>query len=313
MIHTVLGDISEDKLGVTLMHEHISWDPDGASSTRKYETDEAVDFILPYLRDLKSCGCSTLVEGTPPGAGRDISILKRCSEESGLNIIACTGAWDGSDNPGKFVVGSVVNGSTDEIAACWSAEFTDGIGNTGVKPGFLKVALGDTGEITGLQEKLLRAAARASLRTGACIQCHTFSPISAKKAVMIIEEENLPYDRFIWIHADGARDFNTTKALAGKGIWFEYDCLARMPDHSRYVKLLKMTIDAGLTDRLLLSQDAGCYRYGEKNTESTIYPYSPIFKEFIPLCLQNEIPDELFGKLLSENPKKVLGVGKACL
>ena len=26
MIHTVLGDITGDRLGMTLMHEHISWD-----------------------------------------------------------------------------------------------------------------------------------------------------------------------------------------------------------------------------------------------------------------------------------------------
>lgn len=308
MIHTVLGDITEDNLGVTLMHEHISWDPDGTASIRKYEKDEVAEFILSYLRDLKSCGCSTLVEGTPAGAGRDVEILKKCSEESGLNIITCAGAWDGSDSPGKFVVGHVTGGTVDEIAACWSSEFTCGIENTGVRPGFIKIALGDTGEITDLQEKLLRAAAKTSLRTGACIQCHTFSAASAKRAVLIIEEENLPYDRFIWIHADGARDFKTTKALADKGIWVEYDCLARIPDYTRYMDLMKATLDAGLADRLLLAQDAGCYYYGEKNTDSTMYPYSRIFREFIPLCIKNGIPEELFGKLLSENPKKVLRI-----
>ena len=310
MIHTVLGDISGDKLGLTLMHEHITWDPDGAASTRKYETDEVVDFILPYLTDLKSFGCSTLVEATPFGAGRDIEILKRCSEKSGLNIITCAGAWDGSDKPGKFVIESVLNATIDEIAANWSSEFTCGIGSTGVKPGFIKIALGDTGEITGLQEKLLRAAARTSSRTGACIQCHTFSPASAQKAVSIIEEENLPYDRFIWVHADGAMDFKTTKALAAKGIWVEYDCLARIPDYSRYMDLMKMTLDTGMADRLLLSQDAGCYYYGERNNETTIFPYSRIFKEFLPLCLQNGISEGVFAKLLVENPGKVLTSGK---
>ncbi|HEX2944429.1 MAG TPA: hypothetical protein VHT96_00550 [Clostridia bacterium] len=308
MIHTVLGDITEDRLGVTLMHEHISWDPDGASSKREYNAEEVADAMLPYLTELKSFGCSTLVEGTPPGAGRDIDILKSCSEKSGLNIITCAGAWDGSDKPGKFVVPSVVIGTADETAADWSSEFTRGIGNTGVKPGFIKVALGDTGEITGLQEKLLRAAAKTSLKTGACIQCHTFSPVSAQRAVMIIEEESLPYDRFIWIHADGARDFKTTKALADKGIWVEYDCLARIPDYSRYMDLMKATLNAGIADRLLLAQDAGCFYYGEKNDETTIYPYSRLFKEFLPMCLKNGITEEVFGKLLVENPKKVLEI-----
>ena len=306
MIHTILGDITENKLGLTLMHEHISWDPDGAASKREYDVDDVVDTVLPYLMDLKSFGCSTLVEATPQGAGRDIEILKRCSQKSGLNIITNAGAWDGSDNPGKFVIESVARGSIDDIAACWTSEFTSGIGDTGVKPGFIKIALGDTGTITDLQERLLRAAARTSLRTGMCIQCHSFSAASAQKAVAVIEDENLPYDRFIWVHADGARDFKTTKALADKGIWVEYDCLARIPDYSSYMDLMKITLDAGITDRLLLSQDAGCYYYGERNDDSTIYPYSRIFREFIPMCLESGIPEEVFNKLLVENPGRVL-------
>lgn len=308
MIHTVLGDITADKLGLTLMHEHIAWDPDGAEGKGDYDVDAVVDTVLPYLRDLKSFGCSTLVEGTPPGAGRDVEILKKCSEKSGLNIITNTGAWDGSDKPGKFVMGPVAEGSAEDVAAIWTSEFTCGIGATGVKPGFVKIALGDTGEITGLQEKLLRAAARTSLGTGACIQCHTFSPISARRAVMIIEEENLPYDRFIWIHADGARDFKTAKELADKGIWIEYDCLARIPDYSQYMRLMKITLDAGIADRLLLSQDAGCYYYGQKNDDSTMLPYSRVFTEFIPMCIENGIPEKVFTKLLVENPEKVLNI-----
>lgn len=36
---------------------------------------------------------------------------------------------------------------------------------TTIKPAYLKITLGDTGEITALQEKFLRAACRTSLIT----------------------------------------------------------------------------------------------------------------------------------------------------
>lgn len=308
MVHTVLGGIIADKLGMTLMHEHISWDWDGADSKKRYSIDEVVDTMLPYLLDLKSLGCQTLVEATPPGAGRDIEILKKCSDKSGINIITNVGAWDGGDKSGKFVCEFVKNGTIDDISSYWSSEFFNGIGGTGIKPGFIKIALGDTGIITNLQEKLLRAAAQTSIRTNMPVQCHTFVAASARKAVQIIEEENLAYDKFIWVHADGARDFQVTKALADKGIWVEYDCLARIPDYGKYVGLLKMTLESGIADRLLLSQDEGAFYYGEKNDETTIYPYARIFKEFIPLCLENGIPRDKIDKLLIENPKKVLDV-----
>lgn len=308
MIHTVLGSIEPDKLGLTLMHEHISWDPDGADSTRTYDVDEVVEKILPYLLDIKSFGCQTLVEATTAGAGRDIEILKRCSERSGINIVTNVGAWDGGDVNGKFTPGSIRNNSIDEITGQWASEFFNGIGDTKRKPGFIKIALGDKGVITELQEKLLRAAVRTSKQTNMAVQCHSFHPEGAVKAVRIIEEENLAYDKFIWVHADGGRDFNTTKTLADKGIWVEYDCLARIPSYEKYVGLMKMTFEAGIQNRLLLSQDAGCFYYGEKNDESMLLPYTRIFKEFIPLCLENGFSQKDFDQLLIENPKKVLDI-----
>ena len=118
----------------------------------------------------------------------------------------------------------------------------------------------------------------------------------------------MAYGKFIWVHADGAGDFQTTKTLADKGIWVEYDCLARIPDYTRYVGLMKKTLDAGICDRLLLSQDAGTFYYGEQNTAQTIYPYARIFKEFIPLCVENGIEQEVFAQLLTENPLRVLDI-----
>lgn len=308
MINTVLGAIPGDELGPTLMHEHISWDRDGADSVRSYSIDEVVGTMLPYLLELRSFGCRTLVEATPSGAGRDLEILRRCSARSGIHIITNSGAWDGGDNAGKAVPGYIKTSSTDEISDGWSSEFFNGFGDTGVKPGFIKIALGDTGEVTALQEKLLRAAVRASIRTALPLQCHAAVADSARRAFQIIEEENLDYNKFIWVHADTAGDFQLTKTMVGKGMWVEYDYLARVTDIEGYTELVKKTLDAGLADRLLLAHDAGSFYYGEKNDESTIYPFARIFKEFIPFWRKNGISQATIDKLLTENPKKVLDI-----
>lgn len=71
---------------------------------------------------------------------------------------------------------------------------------------------------------------------------------------------------------------------------------------------VRKIIDEKLVDRLLISQDAGVYNYGEKNNESTIFPYSRIFKEFIPLCKQQGISQELIEKLLIKNPLMLLDI-----
>ncbi|NHJ33148.1 MAG: phosphotriesterase, partial [Asgard group archaeon] len=202
MINTVLGAISKDDLGVTLMHEHILVDLNGINMIKKtYTTEEVVDCVLPFLIDVKKKGCSTIVEATPNGLGRDLDVLIQCAKKSGLNIITCTGAWDGFNVRGKCVPNELKEKTIDEIASIWIKEFNEGIDETGIKPGFIKMALGDEGEVFPLQEKLLRAATKTSIETGLRIQCHVWNEPSAKRTFDILKEENLPFDNFIWVHA----------------------------------------------------------------------------------------------------------------
>lgn len=306
MVNTVLGQISASRLGVTLMHEHITWDWGGSESANQYSKEEVVATMLPYLLRLKEAGCSTFVDATTLGAGRDIDVLVRCARLSGLNIVTNTGAWDGGDRNGQFVPQVLRNKGVDEIADVWCLEFFDGIEGTQVRPGFVKIALGDTGVITGLQERLLRAAARAAVRTKLSLQCHSFRTGPAVQAASIAEEEKLPPQRFIWVHADGEMNLDAIEGLARRGVWVEFDTLARAKDLEPHVRLLQWALERGLRDRLLLSQDAGVFNYGERNDENTIFPYSRILDTFIPLCGEHGLSRELFGTLMVENPARAL-------
>lgn len=52
MVNSVLGKIDANNLGITLMHEHITWDRSGAESTNNYSVEEVVNTMLPY------CNCN---------------------------------------------------------------------------------------------------------------------------------------------------------------------------------------------------------------------------------------------------------------
>lgn len=233
-------------------------------------------------------------------------MLTRCAQRSGLNIVTNTGAWDGLDKQGKYVPEAIRDKDIDEIAEVWCSEFFDGIEGTSVRPGFVKIALGDGGKITELQERLLRAAARTANKTKLLLQCHSFRSAPAVQAAGIVEEENLPLDRFVWLHADGQKDLNAISGLARKGAWVEFDTLAEAKDLGPHVGLLRWALEQGLENRLLISQDAGAFYYGQKNDETTILPYDRIFEAFIPLCREQGIPQDLFTKLLIENAAKAL-------
>jgi phosphotriesterase-related protein len=308
MIHTVLGPVESKDLGITLTHEHIIWDWNGADNTEKpfYTADEVADTMEPYLSALKRSGCRTVVEATADGAGRDIEVLKACSERTGLNIITNCGMWDGGDFRGKFISDRLKSMNADEIAEVWINEAESGISGSGIKPGFIKLALGDEGHVTALQDKMLRAAARAGKATGLPIECHIGSSESAKEAVRIIEEEKLPYEKFAWVHIDWSDDYETVYGLAKKGIWTEIDGISVMPKpYEVQIRLLKNLIEDGLTGRLLISQDAGCFEAGEVR-DTKLRPYTNLFTDFIPLCAKNGVQYPVIEKILTENSAKFL-------
>ncbi|MBL4933528.1 phosphotriesterase family protein [Clostridium paridis] len=310
MINTVLGKIKPSQLGITLMHEHIIWDWSGAENTREnlYSLEEVVTTMEPYLLELKKLGCQTLVEATACGSGRDVEVLKACAEKTGLNIITNCGAWDGGKHRGKFIPDEIRNSTIDEISAAWINEFVNGIDGTSIYPGFIKLALGDEGFISELQEKLLRSAARTSLATGLPIECHIGSSKSAIKAVEIIEEENLPYDKFIWLHVDWSNDYTTVYKLVKKGIWVEIDAISAFPEpYEIQINLLEKLICDNLIDRLLISQDAGCYEIGVVK-DSKLRSYNNIFTKFIPICKSKGISETVFNKILIKNPAKILNI-----
>jgi phosphotriesterase-related protein len=94
-IQSVTGDVTTDRLGLTLMHEHVLVDFIGADkvSPNRYSVDEAFKVVLPHLQQVRALGCETLVECTPAYLGRDPVLLRRLSEASGVRILTNTGYY----------------------------------------------------------------------------------------------------------------------------------------------------------------------------------------------------------------------------
>src|SRR5688500_1653370 len=66
-VQTATGAIPADRLGLTLMHEHVLVDFIGADqvSPGRYDRDRAFSAVLPHLQQARTLGCDTLVECTP--------------------------------------------------------------------------------------------------------------------------------------------------------------------------------------------------------------------------------------------------------
>src|SRR5688572_22735862 len=92
---SVLGPVNPEDLGITLIHEHIMADFIGAAKTgpHRYDPEAVIKKALPYLTQLKKAGCNTFIDCTPVYLGRDVKVLKRLAEASGLNIFTTTGYY----------------------------------------------------------------------------------------------------------------------------------------------------------------------------------------------------------------------------
>ena len=100
---TVRGKVSAKDLGKTLAHEHVLVDFVGAEkiSFDRWEHDAVIKKVLPFLLEIKKRGINSIGECTPAFIGRDVKLLQKLSEKSGLHMITNTGYYGASDN--KFL------------------------------------------------------------------------------------------------------------------------------------------------------------------------------------------------------------------
>ena len=108
----------------------------------------------------------TVVEPTAMMLGRDVPFLIRLAQETGLQIVPCTGIYTYDHLPINLQ-----SRDADFIADLFVHDIDQGIQGRGARA-FIKVAADEPGVNDNI-EKLHRAAARACLWTGAPIMAHS--------------------------------------------------------------------------------------------------------------------------------------------
>ena len=149
--------------------------------------------------------------------------------------------------------------ASEDVLALWMQRELEGeIERTGVQAGWIKLSAGDDG-ITPCEAKILRAATRASLATGAIMGSHTIRGRVVADQLDIIERIGHSPQRFIWIHAQNEEDFAINLEMARRGAWIEYDGIGGGKSDEFYVARVVRMLDAGFGDQVMLSMDRGWY------------------------------------------------------
>lgn len=311
-INTVTGTVNTDKLGVTLMHEHLligwaGWELD--CTAPRFDRKTALKQASERLKELKDLGLSTFVDPCPNDIGRDVVFMAEVAEKTGINVICATGLYkEDLGNTPYFKQRSI-----EEIADVYATELTKGIGETGIKAGIIKCATGKD-RITEYEEKCLRAAARASKRTGAPITTHTDEGTMGREQLDIFASEGVDFSRVVIGHSCGASDLRYHTDMLDRGCYLGFDRFGLdflHPDRLRLAALIGL-VGIGFEKQLVLSHDSVACWLGkglpdmDEKTRKLIENWNPthIFKHIVPALKEAGVAQRKIDTMMIENPRR---------
>lgn len=302
---TVNGAIRPQQMGRTLIHEHLLVDFIGADkiSFDRWNREEVLKVVLPYLLEVKKRGVKTFLDCTPAFLGRDVHLLQLAAQKSGLQILTNTGYYGAVDN--KYLPKWAFTETAEQLADRWTAEFENGIDGTDVRPGFIKIGV-NPGPLSELHRKLVRAAGLTHLRTGLTICSHTGPALAAFEEIEELQRTGVHPSAFVWVHAQGESNKNLYTKAAQLGAWVSLDGMG-WGDWENYASWIDFLKSNRLLHRVLISHDAGWYKPGESNGGNFI-GFTDLFEKVFPVLRQKGFTQDDFDQLLIRNPAEAFKI-----
>ncbi len=346
---TVSGTVDPEALGVVVPHEHVfsSWSPEkfdrpNSAYERKLASEpialdnlwyvrrnptqhrdnlrmESIEDAIREVGYYHRAGGDTIVDVTPKGTGADPQRVRGVARETGVTAVHGTAYYTRDAHPDRLDGASVA-----DLADEFVADVREGIGSTDVRAGIIG-EIGTSGAIHDREETVLRAGARAALRTGAPLSVHPPSdrdpewPPSrrGRQILDIVEEEGLPPERVVICHMDQSKwlggSLEHQRRIMDRGAYVEFDLFGHelyfadaedaQPSDVDRAGYIADLVAEGYTDRLLLSQDIFLKHllrtYGG-------HGYAHILENVLPMFSGAGVPDDAVGRLLTENPQRLL-------
>ena len=310
-INSVLGPISSDDLGFTLMHEHVMVSAPAMFRTYPdlFGPEDREARAIDTFKKVKAEGIDTIVDATTYDLGRDPELLVAVAEGSGVSIINVTGWW--LDVP-RFLRGV----SPNQMAREFIKDINDGFRGTGIKAGILKCAADFEGVTVDL-ELMARAAARAQIETGIPLMVHSYPTGQvARRQIEIFREEGVDLTRVKIDHSNDTTDIEYLTWILDQGCYLGLDRYpGRLVSPEARTTTMKTLIDQGYGDKLCPSHDCICLHIHKERPDGTIPEehdffrsnvdqYLYIHRHVIPDLVEMGVSDETVRSLFVDNPRR---------
>jgi phosphotriesterase-related protein len=314
-VETVQGAVDAGELGLVLAHEHVRFRDEAVALQwpGRYDTEAELAAAVEAVSAAKAHGVRTIVDPTAMFGGRDVHFMKRVAEECDVLIVACTGIYSYDYLPHYFE-----NRDVDMMADHFVADIEQGIQGTGIKAAFLKCAA-DAAGVTENVEKIHRAVARASVRTGAPIMAHSMPAVpTGPRQVEIFTEEGVDLSRVQIAHCGDSEDVEYIEGLIDKGVYVgldRYGLEMYLPIDKRNATAAEL-LRKGHAEQLIISQDfcASIDWFPAEAEEQFVasgairnWSMTLVFEEVVPwLREQGVMDDASFQTIFTDNPRRWL-------
>lgn len=317
-VSTVRGPVGADRLGTTLMHEHVFvLNAEFQQNLADWDEDERIADAVAKLNEAAALGVETIVDVTVLGLGRYIPRLQRIAAATALNIVVATGVYTYGDVPFWFRERRPARDrpETDPMVEFFVRDITDGIADTGVRAGILKCATGERG-LTPDVERILRAVARAHRATGVPITTHTDAARrNGLDQQRIFAEEGVDLARVVIGHSGDTDDLDYLRRLmdAGSTIGMDRFGIDTLLPLERRVATVAALCGEGYADRMVLSHDAACWldwfdpdRSEQLRTVLPNWHYRHIHEAVLPALDKLGVTPDQLRTMLVDDPKRLL-------
>ncbi len=310
-IETTAGPVDSSDLGRTLVHEHLI----GAGETIRaqyphlYDMEAEFDVALKEVLSAKAHGVKTIVDPTCMDLGRDVDFARRIAEASGVNIVMATGIYG---QHYTFIPYHFENRDEDYLADAFVHDIEVGIQGTSVKAAFLKCAADEPG-ITADVEKVHRAAARASLRTGRPIMAHSrpASRTGLDQMKIFLDEGVAPHMVQI-AHTGDTDDLDYIEELLAMGPYIgldRYGTAIFLPDAQRNTTVAAL-LERGHVEKMLLSHDCvpvlDWFPVEMRPQLAPDWHMDLLFTTILPQLAELGVTEEQISTMLDDNPARWL-------
>lgn len=299
-IQSVLGPIEPSELGVTLPHEHLL-----SNLTREYRGEGLLNdpnLMVQELLEYKKIGGSSVVDCTSVGLGRDPVRLRDVSSRSGVAVVMGAGFYRDPYLEPDWVDRRTV----EEVAERIVNDLEVGVDDTEVRAGVIGEVGADKWYVSAVEERSLRAAARAQRRTGVAITTHAARWPVGLAQLEIFLAEGVDPRRVIIGHCDTVPDPDYHLRLAQQGCYVQFDTIGLHRsdyDLDNRVSFVRNLIDNGYGAQILISHDI-CLRTALRATGGAGFAF--INDAFLPRLREAGVDDGQIKQITVDNVARAL-------